>query len=223
MKILKTQKLFYGKWAYKVSVQFRGAHLIRFYGAEVLIRRFEDPKDSFRYHSFKEEELIELERFARLIHKLQDVTNIKYRYESNTINIFTDTADMYDKIKGMFFSNIKKVWEPADLSEAEYLKDNVNNVVVDFLPYNKYRYKVILKYNAPRSTKESIISWLSNNTHSSRASVATVGFLHSRRYTASPFIYVEDDKTLIFLQLIAGNQINKTEKYIIRTDINNTK
>lgn len=223
MKILKTQKLFYGKWPYKVSVQFRGAHLIRFYGAEVLIRRFEDPNDTFRYHSFKKEELEELERCARLIHELQDVGNIKYRYESNTVNIFTDTADMYNKVKSMFFSNITKVWEPCNLDEISYLNDNVNAVIVDVFPYNKYRYKVVLKYNTPSRIKETIISWLANNTHSSRTSTATMGFLNSRSYTSSPFIYIEDDKTMIMLQLIAGSQISKTEKFIIRTDINNTK
>lgn len=223
MKISKTQKLFYGKWPYKVSIQFRGAHLIRFYGAEILIHRFNNPNDNFHYHGFKQGELEELERCARLIHKLQDIGNIKYRYESNTINMFTDTRDVYDKLRGMFFSNIKEVWEPNDLSEVEYLKDNINNVIVEFLPHKKYKYKVILKYSTPARIKESLIKWIDNNLSTVKVANSTVQFLKSMSYTQSPFIYIEDSKTLMLFQLIAGDQIKKTEKFILRSDINNTK
>ena len=223
MKILKTQKLFYGKWAYKVSIRFRGAHLVRFYGTDILIRRFENPSDNFHYHGFKPGELEELERCTRLVHELQGVKNIKYRYEANMINIFTDTTEMYDKLRTMFFSNIKEVWEPTDISEVEYLKDNINNVIVDFLPHKKYRYKVTLKYSTPHHVKDALVKWIDGNTPTVKTSKSTMRFLFSTSYIQSPFIYVEDSKTLLFLQLIAGDQIKKTEKFILRSDINNTK
>lgn len=223
MKILKTQKLFYGKWPYKVSIQFRGAHLIRCYGTDVLIRRFDDPNDNFGYHGFKQCDLDELERCTRLIHKLKNISNIKYRYEGNTVTVFTDTTEVFDKIRGMFFSNIKIVWEPNDVSEVDYLKDNINNVIVEFLPHKRYKYKVILKYSIPARIKESLIKWIGNNQSTVKTSKSTIQFLKSMTYIQSPFIYIEDSKTLTLLQLIVGDQIKKTEKFILRTDINNTK
>ena len=223
MKISKTTKLFYSKWPYKVSVRTRGAYLIRFYGAEILIRRFDDPTDNFSYHRLKPHELEDLEKCARNVLKLKNIPNIKYRYEGGTINLFTDTIEVFDIICNTFLSKIVEVWKPTNDFEIQHLKDNINNVIVDVLPYNKYKYKVVLRYNTPAAIRESIFKWLGNNQFSTRPSNATRRFLTCHSYIQSPFIYIEDDKTLMMLQLIAGEQIKKTEKYIIRTDINNTK
>jgi hypothetical protein len=223
MKISKTTKLFYGKWPYKVSVHTRGAHLIRFYGADILIRRFDDSNDNFRYHGLKPHDLKDLEKCARGVLKLKSIPNIKYRYEGGTINLFTDTMEVFNVICNTFLSKIVQVWQPSNDSEIQHLKNNINHIIVDVLPYNKYKYKILLKYNTPAAIRESVVKWLENNPGSTRPSNATKRFLNCRSYIQSPFIYIEDDKTLMMLQLIAGEQIKKTEKYIIRTDINNTK
>ena len=96
MQKLSTNKLFFGKWPYKIECSVQGSNLIRLRGIE-WVKKFctddqfyKPPKVSFRTHF----ETIKKDRLLKFVDAVEPFLDkeIKIRAEGSTFNFYTNDA-----------------------------------------------------------------------------------------------------------------------------------
>lgn len=214
MKIekLKTSKLFYNKWPYKVTCIIVHARSIMnntngyYYG--------------YRKRISPEEEA-EIENFRKAVNSFLK-KDIKYRAEHNHFNIFCDDKALLKKISKKLEPWIQNIYGPQSDEELKYLKDNGHKKrVCDKFPFGKFEYRVYFKTNMPGTLKESFKNWIEKYNGKIRCSDSSKQWLsNEHRYHQSPFCYVEDGATLSMIGLFLANHIKITEQFVLRESIN---
>lgn len=214
MKIekLKTSKLFYGKWPYKVSCRIN-------YARSVI-----STKTSYYYGYGKQvspEEVREVEKFRLAIISFLK-KDIKYRAEYNHFNIFCDDKKLLEQIYKKLAPWIEHIYGPQNDEELEYLINNGRKKrVCDKLPFSKFEYRVYFKTNTPLILKESFKNWIVKYNGKIQCSESTLRWLtDDHKYFQGPFCYVEDSATLTMLGLFLANHIKITEQFVLRKGIN---
>jgi hypothetical protein len=215
MKIekLKTSKLFYNKWPYKVTCKIEHAR-------NVLSR--------VRYHSYTyarngmtDEEREDIEKFRKAIKPFIN-KNIKCRAEYYHFNIFCDDKILLEKISKRLKPWIQKIYGPSSDEELEYLKANGHKKrVCERFAKGKYQYRVYFKTSTPDTIKESFLNWSSNYEGKIEISGTTKKWLNrDRKWSSNPFMYVLDSSTLSMVGLFLANNIKLVEEFVLRESIN---
>lgn len=213
MKIekLKTSKLFYGKWPYKVACRIDHARSVTsisnsYYGYSKRI-------------SAEQEE--EIEKFRKAVKSFLK-KDIKYRAEYNHFNIFCDDKVLLEKISKKLKPWIQNIHGPQNDEELEYLRENGRKKrLCDKIPFNKFEYRVYFKTNMPSTLKESFKNWIAKYEGKIKCSGSTEKWLNGdHRYFQAPFCYVEDGATLTMIGLFLANHIKITEQFVLRESIN---
>lgn len=215
MKIekLKTSKLFYNKWPYKVTCKIEHARSalsdtrFRFYG--------------YYSKNISQEEKDDLEKFKAAI-KPFNKQNIKYRAEYNHFNIFCDDKVLLERISKRLKPWIQKIYGPASEEELEYMKANGHKKrVCEKIPKGKYRYRVYFKNSTPDTLRQSFLNWTSNYQDKIDISNGTMSWLSGqRKWFTGPFIYVDNSATLSMVGLFLANNIKLVEEFVLRESIN---
>lgn len=211
LKKLKTNKLFYGKYPYKVSTRLTGAGSFRFISLFKEIAQ-QIPGSKIKYKDF--------DAYTQVF--LKYGTQIKYRIESNTVNFFMEDRTIYDSICSELSKYIVSLTEPESETELNVLYSKNKIVLCDAYPHGIYKYKVIYKTNSPQ-LKTTLLNW--HNTYPetvikfSKKSIAELS--HSRSYYWDySFLYLQDEKFLSMLYLLGNGYIKRVEEYVIRSSIN---
>jgi len=211
LKKLKTDKLYYGKYPYKISTRLKGASSFRFINLFRLIaHRF--PGSQIQYEDF--------DTFTKVFDKYGNV--IRYRIESNTINFFTSDKDVYDQICVDLAKYIVSVTEPYSDIELNVLNAKNKIVLCDTYPHGIYKYKVIFKPNSTQ-IKNTLLNWHKIYPETTiKFSKTTIGILASPKsyYWQYGFLYLQDEKFLSMLYLLGTGYIKRVEEYVIRSSIN---
>jgi hypothetical protein len=215
---LKTKKLFYGKWAYKVATICSGGSHIR--GMGPVACKEKALAGTFNVYSYRRIDSPQLVDFCT---RFENFVGDEYqvRYEGSHVNFFIGDRVVYEKIKAAMGNFVVKTWEPEDDTVLTTLLDNKKFVVVDQLPHGKYTSKVILKI-MPLNQRERLVSLLKKyDIDKFRISKSTERYLlGGTHWMQDPFIYIEDEKMLTMLALAASGYIRKTEKFVVKSSIN---
>ena len=206
-----TNKLFYGKWIYKVECHIPHARYLR-YGWK-----------PFSWYSKMTE--ADLDNFSLIKEKLAVYTKdeIAYRTENNFLSIYSRDPTILDKILKDFESYVTEVWKPASPEDEKFLIDQGRKkVVCDSFPKEKFQYKIFLKNNIPPDIRKDIYHWLERQTgHNIHVSPTTIKWLDGSIYwTNTPFMYVSDPKVLSIVVLMIDKNIRLIEEYVLRSSIN---
>jgi len=214
MKIekLKTSKLFYNKWPYKVTCNI------------VHARSITSNARGYYYGYGKRislEDEAEIEKFRKAVKGFLK-KDIKYRAEYNHFNIFCDDKDLLNKISKKLKPWIQNIYGPQSEEELQYLKDNGHKKrVCDKFPKGKYQYRIYFKTNMPDTLKQSFQTWITKYDGKIDCSRSTVKWLKDdHRWFQAPFCYVEDSATLSMIGLFASNHIKLVEHFVLRESIN---
>lgn len=213
MKIekLKTSKLFYGKWPYKVACRIDHARSVT-----------TDYKSYYGYSKrINAEQEEEIEKFRKAVKSFLK-KDIKYRAEYNHFNIYCDDKVLLEKISKKLKPWILNIHGPQSDEELEYLRDNGRKKrVCDKLPFDKFEYRVYFKTNMPSTLKESFKNWMLKYDGKIQCSGSTEKWLNEEhRYFQAPFCYVKDGSTLTMIGLFLANHIKITEQFVLRESIN---
>jgi len=219
MKKLKTNKLFYGEWPYKINTHINGGNLIKTRGIEY-VKKFctNEHRSPLYKRAIAKEKLFNyvciLETF--------DLTKIKIRAEYDTVNIFVKDKNLYSKICQALDIYVSSVVEPVNEEELSILLDNNKSVFCDRLPHGIYQYKAIFKSRIPLDVREKLARWLVQYDHSKL--LVSNDSLHKlenqKTLWGECFVYVADKNMLILLQLASQGYIRRTEEFIVRSSIN---
>lgn len=224
MKMLKpkeTNKTFYSKWLYKISLYLPGISILRIKSNNLLFNflspsNFEDKKYPNSTHAkarYNRDAILQLVEF---LGKYRNDLWFK-RLERDTIDIYTNDKEFYTSLSTTFQSLVINLYQPLE-KNIDLLADS-NKIITKKLPHNRYRYKVYLlphKLANDKSSKVKYLQWVDSQkekiliTDSVKTWFMTTNWNWDRRY-----IYVEDPSTLLLLKLRNSETIGRSYEYVI--------
>lgn len=232
MQELKTKKLFYNKWPFKIETSITGASKVYYNGPAAVIDwtagRTKQPhwEPDTTYWSRRHNAGIdkaELGKYAAAVAPyLYLKEGIKIRCEGSHLNFFTDDRTLVDKIKMDLKPWIKSITSPSNDEELAFLVDNGHKkVLCNALPWGMYQYKVFFKNSFETTQRMNFYTWANRYGNKIEMAFSTDSWLQNKKYyIQDPFIYVEDGKMLSMILLYLGNNVKKVQEFILRDSIN---
>jgi hypothetical protein len=90
----------------------------------------------------------------------------------------------------------------------------------DDLPKGKYKYKLFFKTKFPQDKRLVFASWAAKYQDKLEVGGVTEQWLNGKlHWTQSPFMYVEDEKTLSMVGMFISGYVQKVEDFIPRNTI----
>lgn len=221
LKKQKTNKLFFGKYPYKISTRVLGGNLIRIRGIQGTKHLCTTVHATTLYH--REIDKPKLLNYINILEKFLN-QDLKVRAESNTVNLFTEDKNLYKTLQKELAEYIVFISEPRTNEELKLLQTNKKYIICDELPKGKFKFKVTLRLKIPANVRKNLAAWLLKYSDSSiDLTPSNLELLQSGRawWKECP-IYVADDKMLTLLTLASGGYLRKTEEFVLRSSINNT-
>lgn len=184
-KIKKSNRKFYNKWMYKSTIAFRNAFVVR----------YKNPQNT----SFKIDEDV-LDRYLAFFQD-KDIDQYARRIERNIIDFYTNDPVIFDDFNREFHDILKCSYVPSE--ELLHIGDQKHCITVNQLPHGKYNYKV---YLAPHKVKDKehkkkYVDWLSAQQHILISEKVKEWFVDTSWNWDRRYIYVEDEKSLLFLKM----------------------
>lgn len=209
-----SNKKFYSKWVYKASFKLPGAAVLRVYD----LGKLEDilnSNEKYPHHYLvdakkNKEDLIKLANFL-------NSTKVPYakRIESSLVDVYTNDKDFLEEISKLLENKLYFKYYPFS---KKIETDNENNIFVKKIPHNKYLYKVYLrphKFNGDIASKKQFISWVEGQNKILISERVKSWFISMNWNWDRRYLYVEDDKTLLFLQLRSPDAVGRIHKYSV--------
>lgn len=211
MKTLITNSLFWGKYPFKVICRVPGAWRWR--------NKFSKTY-WYSWNSSQEDEK-NGEAFYKVSEKYFNDEKIKTRIEHSLTSFYFQDEMFIQSMKKELTPWITEIHQPANLLDKEFLLNNPRKIVCDFYPKKKYRYCVYIKYNMPATKRQSFYDWyIKNNRDKISIPDSTLNWLQQKKYYGEFYIRVEDERTLLLVNMFLAEYITKTVEYVLRNSIN---
>jgi len=222
----KISKLYYGKWPYKIECYLPKVSYIARYGAEATRLWAANTNDTDQHWHDRLQQTTQAGKNAvvKFLDKVEPFLelDIKVRAEHSHFNIFCRDPALRDRIAAHMAKWVVAVHGPASEEELAFmLAGNNKKVVCNNLPHKKYQYKVMLNTAMTMENRYKFLTWVA--TYQDRVRItgeSKYWFGGLRRWSYTPFMYVEDEKTLTMMTLFLGSNIKKVEEYVLRSSIN---
>jgi len=233
LQLQKTSKLFYNKWPYKIACHINGGNRLTFLGIES-VRAWctgsvskDDMPFWMRNSKMLKEDKAQLLLFTVKVEPYLDLKKTKQgqiRAEGRHFNLFCRDKEMMEAISAALEPWVTDIYGPSTDEELEFMLVSDNKrITCDQLPYEKYQFRIYLKNDMPSDRRSKFVEW--RKTYQDRVFVSGQTerwLLNSLTYQwmQSPFLYVEDAKTLTMVGLFLGGNVKKVEEFIPRSSIN---
>lgn len=217
-----TQRKFYSKWLYKTCFLIPGCVLLRNYSSFDDIKDFlQNPLDEERHYYGS---LMKAHANGDVIIKLCDflATHSKDQYalriEQSRLDVYTNDAEFYENISHLLASSLVHRFQPH-AADIDILNRSHNNIAVNKLPKDRYRYRAYLlphKMANDREGKQKYLAWLKTQqprltcTESIERWFVATDWNWDRRY-----ILVEDEATLLMLKLRNAEVLGRVYNFVI--------
>lgn len=212
----KTNKLFFEKYAYKVSITtplapcFRGKNLTKTQDElNFLAHKFNPNLDgkvqvgqswSKRYASF--EDIIS---GTRIIETLNTIDDFTLRVEGSILGIYFNEEDILDKIVSIRNIEVREVSKPENDSIKDFLLSNPKRII-----RKEYTHKFKVAVKALWNEAPDFLEWASKMPKIK---------LNRSSYKYGGYFYVADAKTLSVCRLYLGNKLSKVEEIVTHSEI----
>lgn len=222
---LSSSKLFYNKWPYKVECTIRGAVKVARYDLASLKAWCKGEKDVKYDYYFgygdKNVNKLELLSFIQAVEPFLNRDDTQIRAENAHFNIFCKDFELLKNIHSNMHKWVRAIYGPTSEEEFNFMMDNGHKKrLCDALPKGKYKYKLFFKAKFPEDKRLAFASWASNYQDKLEVSGVSERWLRgSVMWTQSPFMYVEDDKTLSMVGMFLSGYVQKVENFIPRNTI----
>lgn len=223
MKVYKTNRLYYGKWLYKIETVAPGANLIKYWGFSKM-QEFCNSKTTHKYtrsvnNINKDEMLKYLAAIEPFINK-----DLQTRAEWNTLNFFINDKNLYIKLKKALHNWVVSVTEPDNDTDITSLKSKNSIILCNELPYDRYQYKIYIRTTMPAHQRASFYSWASNYKDEIHFSQGTKKWLtEGLPYFQSPFLYINNRNQLLLVSMHLGHWVRNTHEFVRRNTLKTVK
>ena len=226
MPRLLTKKLYFKKYPFKIELKCEGVSRIKEYGLERTISQCHaNSKGDFSVPTRwglppKQIDKANLRKFCHAIRPFI-VNGVKHRIESPHFNLFVEDLATFESIEKAMGEWLVNSWAPANEQELEFLTSNNRKVIVDELPYGKFKHRVVFRSTWKGSKSSGFVDWMKKYPEDSyKISPSTLRFLNGRsHYCMDPFMYITEPKMLTMLQLFAGDNIRYAEEFVPRSTL----
>ena len=231
MKTLETKKLFYRRYPYKVACLIDGAYHVSRYGTNYAVskalewdRKYGSQAGwvGFSYKGKPKLDVTELENFCLAVRPFLEDENIRVRAEGKHFNLFCLDQATYDEIHKSLKEWAYELTAPKSDKDLKYLLANkAIKVLVDKLPYEKYKYKIVLKPNLKADQRAKLAGWVSKYSEEELLpSPSTKRWFSDKvKYVQDPFIYVAEDGMRTLVELYLGPNKSRTEEFVLRSSL----
>jgi len=216
LKANTTNRRFYNKWLYKVTLNIPGVAIFRQNSLEKIpFLNYAGQKHShstMARAALHQQELIALSSFLL---KWDNELWFK-RIECSAIDIYTNDKTMYDELSLNFEEIVCARSEPNEKNLD--LLENTGSIIVKKLPHNRYAYKAFLLPHKikDRKDKKEYVNWITGQNNRILISDAvkewfiTTDWNWDRRY-----VLIEDSQTLLMLKLRNPEALGRIYDYVI--------
>jgi hypothetical protein len=222
IKKLKSSKLFYNKWPYKVECRQVGASRIVHSGVDVVREWCTTGKGMFvsSHESRQLDKAVYLE-FANLVAPYISNPNVKIRVEGSHFNLFCIDRSILETIDKDLHKWIRKISGPTTDEELNFLLSNGHKkILCDTFPHKKYKYRLYFKSKFPADKRLAFVNWADKYQDKLEISNSSRRWLLSdRHYLQDPFMYIEDDKILSMIGMFLSGYVKKVEEFIERDSV----
>lgn len=199
-------KLFYGKYPYKVEFDLPGAHALW----PTTDRNLEDIRNTTS--DPKSDRLNELWQIAEII--MDNRKLMKFRIQEKK-SIFYCEKDLAHRLIDKFW----QYWKGTTEVSNQALSLRENEVICKRLPHNQYQYQVHLKKDTHRyldqNEREALWNFLHNNEDTMMSHRHVIGYLSgSTSYCYEGYFYAKNEKSLTMIYLLAQKAVRKVVKFV---------
>lgn len=217
---LKSSKLFYNKWPYKISCRINGGSKISIWGLDAT-RRWCNSNAKARLSYEKEINKPDLLAFLEAVTPFVKNENVQIRVESNAFNLFCKDPSVLKEIDSRLQKWIRRIEGPTTQEEYDFLLENgYKKILVDKLPKDTYQYKIYFKPSYSLENRYNFLTWSKKYGNKVNISTCTERWFHGyRNWMQAPFMYVIDTQMLSMVGLFASGYVKKIEEFIPRNTI----
>lgn len=186
---LKSSKLFYKKWIYRVETQLPNH-------GKMNLRK----------------------NILNLVAPYTSTKQLQVRHEGSHLNLFCNDYAILEKIDELLCSYITKISGPTTQEEADYLLENGSKkILCDKLPKDNFKYRIYFKYHWQEDKRTLFYQWSEKNKDKIIVSPTSKLWLSGKRkWAQDPFAYVKDDKSLSMIGLQLTGYVKKVEQFVER-------
>lgn len=226
-KKLKTNKLFYGKWLYRISTRVPGGNLIRIKGIDA-VRQYctgnKHPLDYGGYQSFLYRRVLSKPLLLNYITLIEPYINrdIKIRAEYDTVNIYVKDYNLYQDIQNQLMPFVVNITEPDNDEELNTLLDSNKTVLCNKYPHGDYQYKIYFKPVVPVAVRTTFYNWAKKYQNDQiYINKGTENYLtQGKNIWGEHCVYLKDKKMIFMVVMAAQGYVKKTEEFVLRSSIN---
>jgi hypothetical protein len=216
LKADTTNRRFYNKWLYKVTLHIPGVAIFRQNSLEKIpLLNFDGQKhthSTMARASLHRRELIALSSF--LLKWDSDLWS--KRIECSAIDIYTNDKTMYNDL---FLAFEEMACARSEPNEKDLdLLENTGSIIVKKLPHNKYAYKAFLLPHKikDRKDKKEYVNWITGQNNRILISDAVKEwFIKTDWNWDRRYVLIEDSQTLLMLKLRNPEVLGRIYDYVI--------
>ena len=216
LKADTTNRRFYNKWLYKVTLHIPGVAIFRQNSLEKIpLLNFDGQKHShstMARASLHRGELIALSSFLLK----WDSELWSKRIECSAIDIYTNDKTMYNDL---FLTFEEMACARSEPNEKDLdLLENTGSIIVKKLPHNRYAYKAFLLPHKikDRKDKKEYVNWITGQNNRILISDAVKEwFIKTDWNWDRRYVLIEDSQTLLMLKLRNPEVLGRIYDYVI--------
>lgn len=212
-----SNKKFYNKWTYKVTLSVPGAAIFRIYTQDDIVKLMADQNHFKRKSYYTEKAVDHKDHILNIIDFLKKnrLSDMPTRIERDSIDFYTNDRSIYESMSLKF---LDRLIHRAEIRQGAII-DADNIISVSKYPHGKYQYKIFLKphkFNSDLDLKKQYLSWIDSQGEKIKMSSAVRCWFLENNYNWDPrYIYIEDESTLLMLSMRNSDAIGKVYRYHI--------
>ena len=211
-----TNRRFYNKWLYKVTLNIPGVAIFRQNSLEKIpLLNFDGQKhthSTMARASLHRQELIALSSF--LLEWDKELWSKRIEYSA--IDIYTNDKTMYTDL---FLTFEEMACARSEPNEKDLdLLENTGSIIVKKLPHNRYAYKAFLLPHKikDRKDKKEYVDWIvGQNDRILISNVVKEWFIETDWNWDRRYVLIEDSQTLLMLKLRNPEALGRIYDYVI--------
>jgi len=236
---LKSNKLYYNKWPYRVKCYQPGSSRIIRSGKKTVdlwCKGVDTDTSKYWDQIYSYNRLLPFEKrtevlkadllaFSNAVEPYLNFPDVQIRTEGSNFNLFCKDKETLESISRDLEKWIIKINGPVNQEEYDYLmQSGRRKIICDQLPKNgTFQYRVYLKSKWSEEERVKFYNWASNSSNFNipRGAEGWLLGIPPRRKWSQPntFIYVKDEKSLTMVNLFAGSNVRKIEEFVLRNTI----
>ncbi len=153
-------------------------------------------------------------RDAKTIYRhLLDSNDYLIRCEYNAVILYSNDLKLLQKIIDNVNTEKIELWKPKKEYE-NFLKENINTIIIN--QPSDFEYKVTF---GRKKARRELAAWIEKNPTQVKATEYFINLIKDSGFIHSLYLYAKNEKTLLLLQMLAGENIARIDKLIYKANI----